>query len=135
MSLKLVIGPANAEQARVALEHYRSRIAPAALLVVPTFADVQAYRRELAGTGEVFGVEVVRFGWLLKEVARRAGPAGRAASPLARERIAARAVARTKLEALGPSAATPGFSRALLALIAEFEELRLDPPRGDRKSV
>src|SRR3954451_426852 len=129
MSLKLVIGPANAEKARVALEHYRSRIDDAPLLVVPTFADVQAYRRELAGTGEVFGVEVVRFGWLLNEVARRAGTAERAASPLARERIAARAVARTKLEALGPSAATPGFSRALLALIAEFEELRLDPPR------
>src|SRR5947207_11063192 len=109
MPLKLVIGPANAEKARVALDHYRSRVDQAPLLVVPTFADVQAYRRELAGSGVVFGVEVVRFAWLLREIARRAGAAERAVSPLARERIAARAIARTRLDALAASAATPGF--------------------------
>ncbi len=129
MPLKLVIGPANAEKARLALEEYRALSNRAPLFVVPTLADVQAYRRELAASGQVFGVEVVRFGWLLREIARRAGVPGRAVSVLARERVAALAVARTELNALGASAATPGFPRALVAFISELEELRLDPPR------
>jgi len=129
--LKLVIGPANAEKAGVALDAYRAALAAGTepVLVVPTFADVEVYRRELAGTGAVFGVQVVRFNWLLRTIAQRAGLAGRPLGNLARERVAAVAVARAKLETLAESATTPGFTGALLKLIAEFEEQRLDPPR------
>ncbi len=131
MSLQLVIGPANAEKAGVALGAYRAALDAGRepILVVPTFADVDVYRRELAGSGAVFGVEVVRFNRLLGEIARRAGVAGRPLSVLARERVAAVATARTRLEVLAGSARTPGFTAALLGLITELEELRLEPAR------
>src|SRR3954470_3507994 len=131
VSLRLVIGPANAEKAGVALDAYRAELAAGTdpVLIVPTFPDVEVYRRELAAGGAVFGVRVERFGWLLNQVARRAGVSGRPVTGLARERVAALATARVKLEALAASAATPGFARAVLRLIDELEELRLDPPR------
>ncbi|MCW2968526.1 MAG: ATP-dependent nuclease subunit B-like protein, partial [Solirubrobacteraceae bacterium] len=91
MPLQLVIGPANAEKARVALDAYRAALAAGRepVLVVPTFPDVDVYRRELAASGAVFGVQVVQFHWLLREIARRAGVSGRPLGPLARERVAA----------------------------------------------
>lgn len=131
MSLKLVIGPANAEKARVALDAYRAALADGTepVLVVPTFPDVEVYRRELSASGAVFGVQVVQFHWLLREIGKRAGVSGRPLGALARERIAAVAVARTRLQTLAASAATPGFTAALLNLITELEELRLEPGR------
>ncbi len=79
VALKLVIGPANAEKAGVLLDGYRAslRAGHEPLLVVPTAADVDHYRRELAGSGAVFGVEVMRFAWLMRAIARRAGVRGR----------------------------------------------------------
>ena len=57
------------------------------ILVVPTFADVDHYRRELAGAGVVFGVRVVAFSGLMREIARRAGVGGQGAfAPGARAR-------------------------------------------------
>ena len=64
MPLTLVTGPANAEKAGHVLAAYRAALDRAPLLVVPTAADVERYRRELASAGAVFGVEVLRFGWL-----------------------------------------------------------------------
>lgn len=130
MALKLVIGPANAEKARVALDDYRRALdavpaRPEPILVVPTFADVEVYRRELASTGAVFGVQVMRFGWLLREIAQRTKVPGTPLGALARERVAAVAAKGSALE----SARTPGFAPALVKLFAEFGELRLDPPR------
>ena len=87
MPLTLVTGPANAEKAGHVLAAYRAALDRAPLLVVPTAADVERYRRELAAAGAVFGVEVLRFGWLEREVARRAAIGGRplgAAGPRAR---------------------------------------------------
>ncbi|MEA2218886.1 MAG: hypothetical protein QOJ35_1512, partial [Solirubrobacteraceae bacterium] len=74
MPLTLVTGPANAEKARVVLDGYRASLqrAEAPILVVPTTADVERYRGELAAGGVVFGAQVVRFGWLAGEIARRA---------------------------------------------------------------
>ncbi|MDX6664461.1 MAG: hypothetical protein QOG68_667, partial [Solirubrobacteraceae bacterium] len=131
MSLKLVIGPANAEKARVALEAYRSALADGRepVFVVPTFADIDVYRRELSASGAVFGVQVMRFNWLLRLIAERTGIAGRPLGDLARERVAAVAVGRTELDTLAPSASTPGFAAALVKLFAELEGLRLEPPR------
>src|SRR4051794_8732563 len=131
MPLKLVIGPANAEKAGLVLDAYRSALTAGRepLLVVPTFADVAHYRRELAGSGAVFGVEVMRFEWLLREVAKRADVPGRPIGRLARDRILATALARARLGPLDASARTAGFARALTRLIDEFEEVRAGPAR------
>ena len=77
----------------------------------------------------VFGVRVVAFSGLMREIARRAGVGGRPLSRLARERVAGAAIARVRLEALAASAATPGFVQALLRLVSELEEQRIEPGR------
>jgi ATP-dependent helicase/DNAse subunit B len=127
--LTLVTGPANAEKAGFVLGAYRAALADDPILVVPTFADVDHYRRELAGAGVVFGVRVVAFSGLMREIARRAGVGGKPLSRLARERVAGVAIARVGLEALAASAATPGFVQALLRLVSELEEQRIEPGR------
>src|SRR4051794_26838462 len=100
MPLTLVTGPANAAKAGVVLDAARARSAASPLLVVPTFPDVERYRRELASGGAVLGVRVERFSGLLRELGRRAGVRGEALSPLQRERAAAAAVAATPLHRL-----------------------------------
>jgi ATP-dependent helicase/DNAse subunit B len=127
--LTLVTGPANAEKAGHVLAAYRAALDDEPLLVVPTFADVDHYRRELAAAGAVFGVRVVTFSGLMREVGRRAGVGGQALGRLARERVAAAAIAGAKLDALNASAQTPGFAQALLRLATELEERRIDPAR------
>ena len=98
------------------------------LLVVPTFADVDHYRRELAAAGAVFGVRVVAFSGLMREIARRAGVGGQAAlAPGARARGRRRDRPGRACEALAASAATPGFVQALLRLVTELEEQRIEP--------
>src|SRR5512132_1727332 len=129
MPLTLVTGPANAEKAGFVLGAYRAALEDEPILVVPTFADVDHYRRELAGAGVVFGVRVVAFSGLMREIARRAGVGGRALSRLARERVAGAAIGRIRLEALAAAAATPGFVQALLRLVTELEEQRIEPGR------
>src|SRR4051794_29477769 len=129
MPLTLVTGPANAEKAGHVLAAYRAALEREPLLVVPTAADVERYRRELAAAGAVFGVQVLRFAWLERELARRAEVAGRPLGALARERVAAAAVEQTALRRLEASAATPGFLRAFLALVDELEERRISPGR------
>jgi ATP-dependent helicase/DNAse subunit B len=129
--LTLVTGPANAEKARIVLDGYRTalRRGEEPILVVPTFADVERYRTELAAGGAVFGAQVVRFAWLIEAAARRGGVRGRPLAPLARERVAAAAVAATELRALARSAATGGFVRELLRLVDDLEERRVSPQR------
>jgi RecB family exonuclease len=78
MPLTLVTGPANAGKARVVMDALRAHDARGEqpLLVVPTRADVERYRSELARGGLVEGVRVERFGGLLAEVLRRAAARG-----------------------------------------------------------
>jgi ATP-dependent helicase/DNAse subunit B len=127
--LTLVTGPANAEKAGFLLGAYRAALEDEPILVVPTFADVDYYRRELATAGAVFGVRVMAFSGLMREIARRAGVGGRPLSRLARERVATAAIARVELTALAASADTPGFVQALLRLVTELEEQRIEPGR------
>lgn len=129
LPLTLVTGPANAEKARVVLDGLVAVGDREPLLVVPTFADVRTYQRELAGRGVVFGAEVVTFRRLEGELARRARVRSRALGRLARERVAALAAAKATLRVLGPAAGTPGFTPALLRLVDELEESRVDPAR------
>ena len=129
MPLQLVTGPANAAKARTILEAARARAAASPLLVVPTAADVENYRRELAQDGAVLGVRVERFDGLLRELAFRGGVAGRTLTELQRERVAAAAIAATPLERLAGAAQTPGFAPALVAFVEELGEARVEPPR------
>ncbi len=129
MPLHLVTGPANAAKARTVLEAARARAAASPLLVVPTTADVEIYRRELAQDGAVLGVRVERFDGLLRELAFRGGVAGRTLTELQRERVAAAAIAATSLERLAGAAQTPGFAPALVKFVQELGEARIEPPR------
>jgi len=130
VALKLVIGPANAEKAGVVLDGYRAALERDPLLVVPTAADVDHYRRELAASGAVFGVSVMRFAWLMREIARRGGVRGRTAGRITRERVAAAAISGAALGPLARSATTAGFETTLLALIDELQEARAMPARA-----
>src|ERR1700730_5883063 len=96
MALTLVTGPANAGKAQVVMDAVRRHVAHGEepLLVVPTRADAEHYRRALAGEGGAMGVEVERFAGLLGEAVRRAGVGGPVLGELARERVLAAIAAR-----------------------------------------
>src|ERR1700742_1968136 len=87
MPLSLVTGPANAAKAGVVLERFRAALAREAMLVVPTPADADHYRRELAAEGIVLGAEVVTFARLIREIAAATGVRVRVLGPVARERV------------------------------------------------
>ena len=127
--LTLVTGPANSAKAAVVLDGVRAALDGDPLLVVPTAADAERYRRELAAGGAVFGPRVVRFAGLVDEAARRAGIEGRAVGEVARAQIVAAVAARARLDVLAASAATPGFAGAAARLFAELEVARADPGR------
>jgi hypothetical protein len=129
MGLTLVTGPANSAKAQLVLDRYRAALMRGAILVVPRAADVEHYRRELAGAGAVLGVRVESFNGLMREIARRAGVAEVALGEQARERVLAAVVARAELELLAAAAAAPGFVPALARFVAELESRRVHPPR------
>jgi ATP-dependent helicase/DNAse subunit B len=154
MPITLITGPANAGKAREVLGAVRGHLAHGEepLLVVPTRADVDRYRRELALEGAVLGARVERFEGLIDEIVRRAGVSEPALGRVARERVLATILARARkgpdglpaaVEAAGDSAAgfadragssaefanTPGFVSALAATIAELEIQRVTPAR------
>src|SRR3954449_11896266 len=127
--LKLVTGPANSAKAAVVLDGVRAALDRDPLLVVPTAADAERYRRELAENGAVFGPRVLRFAGLIDEAARRAGLGARPLGETARARVVAAVAARARLDALAESAATPGFAAAAGRLFAELEVARVEPGR------
>src|SRR4051812_25314571 len=87
MPLTLVTGPANAAKAGAVLERLRELRDRDPLLVVPTAADADHYRRELAAEGIVFGAEVVTFRQLVRTLASAVGVKGRPLRPVARDRV------------------------------------------------
>src|ERR1019366_8140098 len=107
MGLTLVTGPANSAKAQIVLDRHRAALARGAILVVPRSADVEHYRRELAGEGAVLGVRVEPFGGLLREIARRAGVAELAIGEQARERLLAAVLERSRLALLAAAGAGP----------------------------
>jgi hypothetical protein len=113
MPITLVTGPANAGKAQVVMDAVRRHVAHGAepVLVVPTRADADHYRRELAGEGAMIGVRVERFEGLIGEAVRRAGVGGSALGALARERA---------LAAAAGGQTAPGFVRALAAFVSEL---------------
>jgi ATP-dependent helicase/DNAse subunit B len=129
MSLKLVIGPANAAKAGAALGAFRARLRHDPWLVVPTAADVAHYERELAQDGPRRGGRVATFAGFVREVAERAGYAARVVTPLQRERLVADAIADAPLRELAPIAGSRGFLHAAGAFTAELERTLLTPQR------
>jgi ATP-dependent helicase/DNAse subunit B len=127
--LTLVTGPANAAKAGEVLGGLRARLDDEPILVVPAFQDVEHAQRELADRGAVFGVSVLRFDWLFREIARRCGLAERVASDVQRELIVEEAVGRARLSLLADSAAQPGFVRAAAGFVAELERSMVEPAR------
>jgi ATP-dependent helicase/DNAse subunit B len=134
--LTLVTGPANAAKAGEVLGGLRARLEAEPILVVPAFQDVEHAQRELADRGAVFGAQVLRFDWLLREIALRAGVSARVASDVQRELIVEEAVRRARLEVLDESAKQPGFVRAAARFVAEVRrsdrDAALDPGRLTR---
>ena len=93
------------------LERLRALRPQDPLLVVPTSADVDHYRRELAAAGIVFGAEVLTFRRLIGEIAAAAGVHGRPLGPVARERVVRAAVRDTQLRVLARRRAHPASPR------------------------
>jgi ATP-dependent helicase/DNAse subunit B len=126
--ITLITGPANAGKAREVLGAVRGHLAHGVqpLLVVPTRADAERYRRELALEGAVLGVRVERFEGLIGEVVRRAGASEPVLGRVARERVLAEVAAGA---GGGVSRSTPGFVSALAATVAELEVQRVTPAR------
>ncbi|HET8949859.1 MAG TPA: hypothetical protein VFN44_05090, partial [Solirubrobacteraceae bacterium] len=133
MPLTLVTGPANAAKAGAVLERLRALRPQDPLLVVPTSADADHYRRELAAAGIVFGAEVLTFRRLIGEIAAAAGVRGRALGPVARDRVVRAAVRGTHLQVLAPSARSAhGFTAAAGDLFAELGRSLVTPARFTR---
>ena len=120
MPLKLVTGPANSAKAGAVLGGYRERLDEEPILVVPEFRDVEHAQREMAANGAVFGVRVVRFDRLWREMARWVGYSARVATPFQRERLIAQAVGDANLTVLAASAGRPGFVRSASRFISEL---------------
>jgi hypothetical protein len=148
--ITLITGPANAGKAREVLSAVRGHLAHGEepLLIVPTRADVEHYRRELAREGVVLGARVERFEGLIGEVVRRAGVSEPVLGLLARERVLA-TLARGPAggeqataggastggaltggaSRAGGARSTPGFVSALVRLVGELEAQRVTPAR------
>jgi ATP-dependent helicase/DNAse subunit B len=135
--ITLITGPANAGKAREVMSAVGRYVAHGVqpLLVLPTRADVEHYRRELAQEGLVLGARVERFAGLIGEVVRRAGIGEAVLGRVAREQMLT-AIASSAVAAEGevPAAtsrelSTPGFVRALMRIIEELEIQRVTPAR------
>lgn len=129
MPLTLITGPANAGKAGAVLEALRTRLDEDPVLVVPTYPDVLAYQRELAAGGAVFGVRVVRFEWLIRDMAKRAGSATRVLGAAEVSRLVEVAVerARPRLGPLALAAEAGGFAAAAESLISELGREEVTP--------
>jgi ATP-dependent helicase/DNAse subunit B len=127
--LALVTGPANAAKAGEVLGGLRARVDEEPILVVPALPDVEHEQRELAQRGAVFGVSVLRFDWLFREIARRTGESRPVASDVQRELIVEDAVRRARLELLADSAEQPGFVHAAARFVEELGGSMVEPAR------
>ena len=129
MPLTLVTGPANSEKAGAVLDPFRAAIRRGAILVVPTFGDVERLRRSFAEEEQVFGVRIEQFGGLLDEIARRTQTRPRPLGDHARRRVLAAAIGDCTLEELAEAAETAGFVGALERLADELRAQRVTPAR------
>jgi hypothetical protein len=135
MPLTLVTGPANAAKAGAVLGRLAAanRAGRRPVLVVPTAADLAAYRRELAAQPDtVLGPQIVLFDGLVDLVARRVGLVDRPLSRTQCERVVAAVARRLDLaedRPLAASARTAGFAAAAARFLGELSATGQAPGR------
>lgn len=138
MPLKLITGPVNSGKAGLVREAVEQAAAEGLepTLVVPTAADSDLLRRELAGRGVTAAVKVTGFRGLWEQMARRLGFDPRPLSRFRLQRIA-RVVTDEALEkralesSLRFSAAEDGFAPALVQFAEELGDAGAGPDRFD----
>lgn len=130
MAITLITGPANAGKAQLVLDAARAHGARGEepILVVPTTADVDRYRRELAEHGLVLGAHVKQFEGLIEELARRGSTTLRTVGSLTRRHILKQLRGRHLPEGQSASAAS-GLTRALERFLGELESEHITPAR------
>ena len=124
--ITLITGPANAGKAQVVIDAVRGHLAHGEepLLVVPTRADVEHYRRELAGEGAADRRRACeRFDGLIEETVGRAGVREPPSAELARER----ADRRRCSSAHGAGARRPGSCARWRRSLGELRVQRVEP--------
>jgi ATP-dependent helicase/DNAse subunit B len=131
MALTLVLGPANSAKAGEVLGACAAAADHDAMLVVPTWQDVEWYGRELAARGAVMGGAVATFKGLVEEIGRRTGYRPARVSALQRDRILRRALVRVDLKVTKRSVDARGFPNSAWRLISELERSLITPERFD----
>ncbi len=130
MAITLITGPANAGKAQLVLDAVRTHGARGEepLLIVPTAADVDRYRRELAEGRLVLGARVEQFEGLIEEMARRGSSTLATVGSLTREQILEQLHRRQG--PTGQSAvASRGLTRALAKFVGELQAEHVSPSR------
>jgi ATP-dependent helicase/DNAse subunit B len=129
MPLELVVGPPNSGRAEEILRRFRAALDGDPILVVPTGDDVAEFERELCSDGRPsLGGSIATFRALVGEVARSlAVDVPPALTVPHREALVRAAVERARPRRLRRSAARPGFTPALDALISELQGALLSP--------
>ncbi|MSX01852.1 MAG: hypothetical protein F2813_01680 [Actinobacteria bacterium] len=133
MPLKLITGPVNSGKAAIVLDAVAVAAAAGAepILVVPTVADSDLLRRELAAGQISHAVRVTRFLGLWDLIARRVGFDPRPLDDFGCQRIARavcdQALADGRLALLEQSARTDGFASALARFADGLGEVRASP--------
>ncbi len=132
MPLNLITGPVNSGKAAIVLTAVADAAAAGAdpILVVPTLADSDLLRRELAAKYEITeAVSVTGFSGLWGLIARRVEFDARPLPPFSLARIARVVSDQTPLTMLADAAASSGFAAALAKLADELGEVRATPQR------
>jgi ATP-dependent helicase/DNAse subunit B len=131
--ITLITGPANAGKARAVIDAVAAHAARdrQPLLVVPTGADADRYRAELAERQTLIGVEVCLFSGLLHRMAQRASASDPTLGPAplgegARRQMLAGLLARMNADAPG---SPQRLALALAAPIAELSAAAATPER------
>src|SRR5215218_3088102 len=129
MPLELVVGPPNSGRAQEIVRRFRAALGEEPILVVPTGDDVAEFERELCSDGRPsLGGSIATFRALVGEVARAlAVELPPALTVPHREALVRAAVERARPRRLRRSAARPGFTPALDALIFELQGALLSP--------
>ncbi len=138
MPLKLATGPVNSGKADLVLEAVGEAAAAGSdpVLVVPTSADSDLLRRDLARRGVTAAVRVTGFSGLWEQIARRLEFDPRPLSSFRLQRVARtvtdEALVAGDLQVLASSASGDGFASALVSLAEELGAVRASAEKFDR---
>jgi len=125
VGLTLLAGPANAGKVALLLERYLAAADREPTLIVPNRSDVERVERDLLRRSPaLLGGSIGTFDDLFERIA---GPGEHPVGEAEQMLVVRRAVARTRLNGLAPSARSGGFAEALRDAIRELESGLLAP--------